>query len=566
MSARLPPSTHIATTTTSDSAPIGKMDQPWTFERADLAPLPYFEEDLILNDMSWTGAPDMGRSAALEGLRSGNPFLNTAGPEPIYDFQAPFNPFFNAWDSPAADTIRSNNFSAQQLPVSNSPQAPFPIDDGMSTNNNPRGATMLVASNNIEGPPLKSADNTNVSRRVNQRSNTRGLRVTCEACRKLKIKCLSRGDGEACEKCYKNGISCERKARAAAISRRQPQQSTTTNTATLKMSHTQHNNQRTDERASGSAPDGKTPLFFGEHENEKDMWVNHLRPAGTAPTVLRGGQMSAETARFVEANHILISDPAWVSGLLEAPVMDGLPLLSQPVTYLPGYDMQAGYYPAPAQAAHYWDGMQGGTGYNSYAHYPGADQSAYGHHLDAGQAGYAYGDSAVAYPMTNSMINYAFQGAGNNLWNNSLAPGAPAMPFAGPAATAPVPRRSLSPIKHQTLPYRRRSPPQLNPVAPSFAPSFAPPFASSSSSHQPFLPGYPTAPGHTSYPTVQGHNLAAYGGVVGRRGAWNFGGGVHAGTPYQTRLQEARVLAGSQRRFSAGPDDVRKHLPSGSSA
>jgi hypothetical protein len=63
------------------------------------------------------------------------------GPQPNHDFQAPFNPFFNAWDSPAADTIRSNNFSAQQLPVgnnfsaqqlpvSNSPQAPFPINDG----------------------------------------------------------------------------------------------------------------------------------------------------------------------------------------------------------------------------------------------------------------------------------------------------------------------------------------------------------------------------------------------------------------------------------------------------
>ncbi|KAH0147246.1 hypothetical protein KCU67_g11930, partial [Aureobasidium melanogenum] len=328
------------------------------------------------------------------------------------------------------------------------------------------------------------------------------------------------------------------------------------------MSHTQ----RTDERASGSALDGKTPLFFGEHENEKDMWVDHLRPAGTAPTVLRGGQMSAETARFVEANHILISDPAWVSGLLEAPVMDGLPLLSQPVTHLPGHNTQVGYYPAPAQAAHHWDGMQGGTGYNSYAHYPGADQSAYGLHPDASQAGYAYGDSAVAYPMTNSMINHAFQGAGNNLWNNHPAPGAPAMPFAGPAATAAVPRRSRSPIKHQTLPYRRRSPPELNPVAPSFAPSFAPPFASSSSSHQPFLPGYPTAPGHTSYPTVQGHNLATYGSVVGRRGAWNFSGGVHAGTPYQTRLQEARVLAGQQGKFGVGSDDVRKHLPSGSSA
>ncbi|KAG9753122.1 hypothetical protein KCU73_g5949, partial [Aureobasidium melanogenum] len=392
-------------------------------------------------------------------------------------------------------------------------------------------------------------DNNKVDTAHTSRSKAKQVKVhaTCESCRKLKIKCFPTRDGSSCEN---------------AISRPQPQQSTTTYTATLKMSHTQ----RTDERASGSAPDGKTPLFFGEHENEKDMWVDHLRPAGTAPTVLRGGQMSAETAAFVEANHILISDPAWVSGLLEAPVMGSLHLLSQPVTYLPGYDTQAGYYPASTQAAQYWDGMQGGTGYNSYAHYPRADQSAYGHHPDASQAGYAYGDSAVAYPMTNSMINHAFQGAGNNLWNNSLAPGAPAMPFAGPAATAPVPRRSRSPIKHQTLPYRRRSPPELNPVAPSFAPSFAPPFASSSSSHQPFLPGYPTAPGHTSYPTVQGRNLATYGSVVGRRGAWNFSGGVHAGTPYQTRLQEARVLAGSQRRFSPGSDDVRKPLPSGSSA
>ncbi|KAG9565629.1 hypothetical protein KCU71_g5200, partial [Aureobasidium melanogenum] len=184
---------------------------PTTFPQND----PYFNEDLMMNDTSSTATPHMEMSAALQRLRSGNPFLNTADPEPIHDFQAPFNPLFNAWESSATEIIRSNNFCAQQLPVSDAPQVLFPIHDGMSTNNNPRGATMLDASNDIEGPLLKNGDNTNVSRRVNQRSNTRGLRVTCEACRKLKIKCLPRGDSEACEKCHKNGTPCERKARAA---------------------------------------------------------------------------------------------------------------------------------------------------------------------------------------------------------------------------------------------------------------------------------------------------------------------------------------------------------------
>ncbi|KAG9603747.1 hypothetical protein KCU77_g1623, partial [Aureobasidium melanogenum] len=511
MSARLPPFTHIATTT-GISTPIDKMNQQWTFERADLAPLPFeeyglpydqahvddqlpadpitfpqndphFYDDLMMNHTSYTAAPYMEMSAALQCLRSENPFLNTAGPEPIHDFQAAFNPLFNVWDSPAADIIRrSNNFSAQQVPVSDTPQGPFPINDGMGTNNNPRGATMLDASNNIEGPLLENDDNTNVSRRRHLTSST-----------------------------------------------------TTVN-------H-QHNNQH-----AAPAPDGNAPLFFGEHEKEKDMWVNTLRAAGTAPTVLRGGQMSAETAASVEANHILISDPAWVSELLEAPVMDSLPLLSQPVTYLPVHDPQVNdHYPVPVEATQYWDVMPGGAG-----------QSAYGHHPDAGEAGYAYGNSAVTYPTAHIMTNYAFQGAGNNPWDTYPAPAAPMMSYTNPSAAVPVFCRSCSPAKHQTLPYRRRSPPCLNPIAPSFAPG--------ASGHQPSYTGYPIAPDHTGYATVQGYNLAGYGGIPARRGAWKFSGGVDAANPYLTRLQEARVLAGQQGRFEVGSDDVRNHLSSVSSA
>ncbi|KAG9697969.1 hypothetical protein KCU95_g3135, partial [Aureobasidium melanogenum] len=298
------------------------------------------------------------------------------------------------------------------------------------------------------------------------------------------------------------------------------------------MSNNQHNHGRT-----GSAAPNYTPLSFGEHENKKDMWVDHLRAAGTAPTVLRGGQMSAETATSVEVNHILISDPAWVTGMLEAPVMGSLPLLPQPVTYLPGHNTQADYYPASTQAAQYCDGMQDGAGYNSYAHYPGA-----------GQASYAYGNSAVTYPTAHSITNHAFQGADSNSWDTYPAPAAPMMPYTNPAAAVSIPRRSRSPAKHQNFVHRRRSPPYPNPISPSFAPSAL--------GHQPF---------YTGYPTVQSHNLAAY-GVVGRRGAWKFSSEAHAATPYQTRLQEARVLAGSQRRFNPGSDDVRNHLPSGSSA
>ncbi|KAG9663685.1 hypothetical protein KCU64_g1159, partial [Aureobasidium melanogenum] len=313
------------------------------------------------------------------------------------------------------------------------------------------------------------------------------------------------------------------------------------------MSHNQHNNQG----ASGSAPDGYAPVYFGEHENEKNMWVDHLRPAGTAPTVLRGGQMSAETATFVEANHILINDPAWVSGLLETPIVGSLPLLSQPVSYLPVRHAQANDYPAPVQTAQYSDGMHDGPDYNSYGHYP-----------CAGQPGYGYGNPAVAYPIANSITNYPFQRAGSIPWDTYPAPTAPMMPYTNPAIAAPVSRGSRSPIRHQTLPYRRRSAPHLNPIAPSFAPS--------ASGHRPSVPSYSTT-SHQSgypigYPAAQGHNLATYNGVPARRGAWNFSVGAPAITPYQTRLREARLLAGQQGRFEVGSDDVRNYLPSASSS
>ncbi|KAG9966431.1 hypothetical protein KCU61_g1094, partial [Aureobasidium melanogenum] len=66
----------------------------------------------------------MDMSPALEYLRDGNPFLNTAASPPTYHFQLP------SWNSSAAEVIRGNNIHAQQLPVSIAPRGPVSINNG----------------------------------------------------------------------------------------------------------------------------------------------------------------------------------------------------------------------------------------------------------------------------------------------------------------------------------------------------------------------------------------------------------------------------------------------------
>ncbi|KAG9564092.1 hypothetical protein KCU71_g6510, partial [Aureobasidium melanogenum] len=66
----------------------------------------------------------MDMSPALEYLRNGSPFLNTAASPPTYHFQLP------SWNSSAAEIIRGNNINAQQLPVSNAPRGPVSINNG----------------------------------------------------------------------------------------------------------------------------------------------------------------------------------------------------------------------------------------------------------------------------------------------------------------------------------------------------------------------------------------------------------------------------------------------------
>ncbi|KAG9698195.1 hypothetical protein KCU95_g2823, partial [Aureobasidium melanogenum] len=317
-------------------------------------------------------------------------------------------------------------------------------------------------------------------------------------------------------------------------------------------------NQPDNERAA-FAPDGYAPLFWGEHQNQQDnMFVDTLRPAGTAPTVLRGDQMSTENEIFVEANHILTGDPVWVAGVMDAPMMGDLPVISQPVARVPGYDVQdGGYHAASNQTAQRWDGMQGyGRGYND-GYRAGAAQAAYGHYPGAGQVGYDYSNSTNTHPMAHGSTNIATQGAGNTTWNAYLgALDAPAM--ANLAANPQLQRRSHSPVKQQALAYRRRSPQDLDPTAPSFAPPFVP--------APPAHLSYPPLSTQPSYPTVQSHNFTSYHGAATRNGAWTFSGGDHAATPYQVRRNEAQMLVGQQRRFSPGSDDVRNHISSESSA
>lgn len=220
--------------------------------------------------------------------------------------------------------------------------------------------------------------------------------------------------------------------------------------------------------------------------------------------------------------------------------MNAPPLLPQPVSYLPRPEVQANnVYPATTRSTHHWGGAYSASGYHNYGHYPGA-----------GQSGFVYGNRPVTYPMASGSNNYGVQTANNYPWDpySTLdAPVMPALPFRPAPAAAPFQRRSRSPPQNQTQDHRRRSPPDLNPIAPAFAPG--------ASAHQAF---------HNHYVPASNHNLAVLDGVVGRRGAWNFDDMNRGAAPYNTRRSEARVLAGHRGRFGAGSDDVRNHVASAS--
>lgn len=55
--------------------------------------------------------------------------------------------------------------------------------------------------------------------RSRARAKIPGVRATCEACRKLKVKCLPAHDDGPCQKCTKKGERCVRMPRAAYGSR-----------------------------------------------------------------------------------------------------------------------------------------------------------------------------------------------------------------------------------------------------------------------------------------------------------------------------------------------------------
>ncbi|KAK6001298.1 hypothetical protein QM012_002629 [Aureobasidium pullulans] len=288
------------------------------------------------------------------------------------------------------------------------------------------------------------------------------------------------------------------------------------------------NNQYYRERA---ASDGNIPLFFGKHMNQKNMLVNVLRAADAAPTVLRGGeQMSHETAAFVDANNALIDDPSWVATLMVAP-----PLLSQPVSYLHHTEQAGDHYAATKQFDRHWGADHGAPAYNHYGHYPSAAHPAYGR-----------GNSSLAYPMSSNANSY--RQADSTTFNAHPGSIMPGLPFRPPPVAAQAQRRSHSPQQHQSYGTRRRSPPDLNPAATSFAPG--------ASSH---------LIAHGDYPLANGYNLASFGGIVARRGAWNSNGGA-ASAPYGTPRNEARGLAGHQGRSGVGSDDVRNYSRSVSHA
>lgn len=238
---------------------------------------------------------------------------------------------------------------------------------------------------------------------------------------------------------------------------------------------------------------------------------------------------------------------SWVAGLLDGPGANRPPFRpSQPVSYLPAQAEQSnGYYPAPTQAT------QSYFNNGHYGHYPGASQPAYG-----------YGNPATAYSMAGNNINsFGMQRASNTSWPTypSAAPPMPNLPYRPYPAIPPVQRRSRSPPQNENTSHRRRSPTALNPVARPFAPGAV---------YRLPVHNYPPAvPFPTHYPTIANHNLTSYNGVMGRRGAWGFGGHLNGvEVPYERRPADARVLAGQQERFSTGSDDVRNSLPSASGA
>ncbi|KAH0373854.1 hypothetical protein KCU65_g332, partial [Aureobasidium melanogenum] len=503
--------------------------------------------------------PDIWNSSASHVLRENNPYSagnNIQGP--LLGGNDNNNVVEDAWDNSVADVFHETPGFAEHIHVNSTAQDSVGMNGGNNAGN---------------------------SRRVaKQRSTIRGVRVSCESCRTLKVKCLSARDGgpspsvlraehlvsafsdltlvRSLSSTHSHKLSHPSSPRLEILQKSLNDCLIVSVCASLTVdssapSHvTNHNhrppgssnmshNQPPNERAA-FAPDGYAPVFFGEHENEKNMFVDVARAAGTIPTVLRGERMSAEQEVFIEANHILTGDPVWAAGFLLLVLLVTLGRLVVTTLLLL---------------------RQPSNGMAAYGHYPGVAPSAYGDYPGAGQVGYGQINPSVAYPMPHSTTNFAFQGAGNNLWNTYPVPGPGAMPNANPAANPQLQRRSHSPVKHQTLAYRRRSPQDLNPTAPSFAP----PFFAGAPAHQSFVPAplahlsYPPLSTQPSFPPAINHDFGPYHGATTRNGAWGFSGGVNAATPYQTRRQEAQMLVGQQRRFSPVSDDVRNHISSESS-
>ncbi|KAK6001299.1 hypothetical protein QM012_002630 [Aureobasidium pullulans] len=146
----------------------------------------YFGEDPMMTNGSLIAAPVMEMSPALQALRNNNPFSNAAGHQSIYGFQSSSLSLLDIVQTSGKDATRP-----QQLTISN--EGPIQVSNGTI-------------------PSTSTLDGSKPVPKIRKKATK--LRVTCESCRQLKIKCHPTTDGASCEKCLKKGIPCVRKARA----------------------------------------------------------------------------------------------------------------------------------------------------------------------------------------------------------------------------------------------------------------------------------------------------------------------------------------------------------------
>ncbi|KAH0352131.1 hypothetical protein KCU81_g2085, partial [Aureobasidium melanogenum] len=216
-------------------------------------------------DQQWEyDYPDM--AAALfdnDGISSGH-LSNRLPPSPIYLSHEPIHFVEQTMPStssnsqplmavtPALECLRSCNTAlrtAYQLPKTDTTEGPMYTEDSMNKSSSisvpltpversdtvhqieeqsaslpspedgydPYGAHILSQMSDIAQSPNDADAPLPVRSRT--RAKIPGVRATCEACRKLKVKCLPAHDDGPCQKCTKKGERCIRMPRAAYGSR-----------------------------------------------------------------------------------------------------------------------------------------------------------------------------------------------------------------------------------------------------------------------------------------------------------------------------------------------------------